>query len=139
MNTLRNKVIRLAHEKPELREKLLPLLTEGQTKVAVATRENYNAYLKKTKATSPLKFDAWKQHHERLQNQSDSSLRNSLKRHQKESEKHYDNHGKLEGRAKAVAKRDGDRQHDKAQLVQQHIDYRTQVRSDLNKVKVKVK
>jgi len=32
--TLRNKLIRLAHEKPGLRGKLLPLLSEGQTKVA---------------------------------------------------------------------------------------------------------
>lgn len=34
MNALRNKVIRLAHEKPELRKHLLPILAEGQTKVA---------------------------------------------------------------------------------------------------------
>jgi hypothetical protein len=52
MQNLRSKLIRLAHQKPELRPQLLPLLASGHSKRAWGL--SHNAYLGMNKAVGDL-------------------------------------------------------------------------------------
>ena len=77
--SLRNKLIRLAHEKPELRGHLLPLLKEAGS---------YQDYRSKSKAHPPLSKEQWEKKQESLKGMSHADLKKHHEDHKQKANDH---------------------------------------------------